>query len=87
LISKIESNINLLELISAEIFRKVSNQLHATPIDMNVDPYSMKIDDDKTELLTRSETKNSFPVDDLIRTDIDKMWLKKIKNPENEFVQ
>jgi flavin-dependent dehydrogenase len=87
LISKIESNMNLLELISAEIFRKVSNQLHTTPIDLNVDPYSMKIDDDKNELLKKSDTKNSLPADDLIRTDIDKMWLTKIKTPENELVQ
>jgi len=87
LITKIESNLSLLELISAEIFRKVSNQLHGTPGDMNVDPYHMKIDDDINELLQKSGTEGALPIDESIRTDIDKMWLSKIKAPENEFVQ
>ena len=87
LISKIESNLNLLELISAEIFRKVSNQLNGTSRDMNVDPYHMKIDDDINELLQKSVTGTALTVDVSIRTDIDKMWLSKINAPENEFVQ
>ena len=78
---------NLLELISAEIFRKASNQLHGTSRDMNVDPYHMKIDDDINELLQKSGTGTALTVDDSIRTDIDKMWLSKIKVPENEFIQ
>ena len=87
LISKIESNLKLLELISAEIIRKVSSRLYATPSEMNVDPYTMNIHNLKTELLQKSETKNALAVDDSIRMDLDKMWLKKIKTPENEFVQ
>jgi len=86
LISKIESNLTMLELISAEIFRKVSHQLHATPRDMNVDPYSMKIDDEISELLKKSGTANAFIVDESIRTEIDKMWFSKIKTQQNEFV-
>jgi len=87
LILKIESNLNLLELISAEIFRKVSHQLHGTPKTMSVDPYNMKIDNDTSELLKKSESQAALSVDEPIRTDIDKMWLSKIKAPENEFVQ
>jgi len=86
LISKIESNLNILELISAEIFRKVSHQLHATPVDMHVDPYSMTIDDEISELLKKSGTANAFIVDESIRTEIDKMWFSKIKTQQNEFV-
>ncbi len=86
LFAKIEANMNLLELIAAEIFRKVSNQLYATPADMNADPYEMKIDDTKTELLAKAESKNSLPVDEIIKADIDKMWLTKIKTAESELV-
>ena len=86
LVSKIQSNLNLLELISAEIFRKVSNQLHGTSLDMNVDPYNMKIDNGVTELLNKSGTQAALAVDDSIRADINKMWLTKINAPQNEFV-
>jgi hypothetical protein len=87
LIPKIESNLKLLEMISAEIFRKVSNQIHATPIDMNVDPYRMKIDNDPAELIEKSETPKAMAIDQSIRDDIDKMWFIKIKAPQNECVQ
>ena len=80
-------NLKLLELISAEIFRKVSNRLYATPVNMIVDPYSMKINNLKTAFAEKSEAKNAFAVDDSIRLDIDKMWLKTVKTAENEFVQ
>src|SRR5215204_3075015 len=86
LVSKIQSNLNLLELISAEIFRKVSNQLHGTSLDMNVDPYNMKIDNGVTELLNKSGAQAALAVDDSIRADINKMWLTKINAPQNEFV-
>jgi len=87
LISKIESNLDLLQLISAEIFRKVSNQLHDTPSDMNVDPYEMKIHEGNTELVIKSKSGGALMVDESIRMDIDKMWFSKIKKQENEFVQ
>ena len=87
LVPKIESNLRMLEQISAEIFRKVSNVLYETPLDMKVDPYDMNIADGENELLRKSEKENTLSVDDSIRMDIDKMWLKKIKTPENEFVQ
>jgi len=87
LMSKIDSNLNLLELISAEIFRKVSNQIHDTPRNMNIDPYTMKIDNDTNQLLKKSENQGALTVDDSIRIDIDKMWLTKINVPVNELVQ
>jgi flavin-dependent dehydrogenase len=87
LISKIESNLDLLQLISAEIFRKVSNQMHDTPINMNVDPYEMKIHDGNTELLKKSKSGGALMVDESIRMDIERMWFSKIKKQENEFVQ
>ncbi len=85
LIHKIESNLKIIEQIAAEIFRLVSAQLHDTPADMKVDPYNMKIDEDKDELLKKSGSPNALSVDDSISVDIEKMWLQNIKTPKNEF--
>ena len=85
LMKKIESNLNILEYISAEIFRLASTQIHGTPVTMNVDPYNMVITDEKDELLKKSTGQSALPVVDSIKTDIAKMWLKKITTPENEF--
>jgi len=85
LIPKIESNLKILEQISAEIFRLVSARVHDTPADMKVDPYEMKIDDGKDELLKKSKSPNASSVVEPIRIDIARMWLQNIKTPENEF--
>jgi len=85
LISKVESNLKILEQISAEIFRLVSAQINDTPDDMKVDPYNMRIDDGKDELLKKSKSQNALSVDEDIRVDIARMWLKNIKTPQNEF--
>ena len=86
LMSKIESNLKILEQISAEIFRLVSNQINETPEDMNVDPYAVLIADGKNELLKKSISQDAIPVVESIRVDIAKMWLNDIKTPKNEFV-
>ncbi len=85
LIFKVGSNLKILEQISAEIFRLVSAQIHETPDDMKVDPYNMKIDDGKDELLKKSKSENALSVVEPISVDIAKMWLKSIKTPKNEF--
>jgi flavin-dependent dehydrogenase len=85
LMAKVESNLKILEQISAEIFRLASAQIHETPDDMKVDPYYMKIDDGKDELLKKSKSQNALSVVEHIRVDIAGMWLKNIKTPQNEF--
>jgi hypothetical protein len=85
IIVKVESNLQILEQISAEIFRLVSSQLYETPSDMRVDPYNMKIDDGKDELLKKSKSQNALSVNEDIRVDIARMWLINIKTPQNEF--
>ena len=85
LMPKVESNLKILEQISAEIFRLVSTQIHETPDDMNVDPYNMMIDDGKDELLKKSKSQNALSVVESIRADIAGMWLENIKTPKNEF--
>lgn len=85
LFSKIESNLEILEMIGAEIFRLVSSSLHDTPGNMQVDPYEMKIDEGKDELLRKSQSQDALTVDEGIRSDISSLWLQKIKTPENEL--
>jgi flavin-dependent dehydrogenase len=85
LMAKVESNLRILEQISAEIFRLVSSELNDTPADMQVDPYNMMIEDGKDELLKKSKNPTALHVVESIRTDISCMWLKNIKTPQNEF--
>jgi len=85
LIPKIESNLQILEQISAQIFRLASTQVNETPGDMNVDPYSMMLNDGKDELLKKSNSQKAVDVTESIRTDIAKMWFSNIKTPRNEF--
>jgi hypothetical protein len=85
LIPKVESNMEILEQISAEIFRLVSKQINETPDDMRVDPYNMKISDGKDELIKKSTSQNALSVVENIRYDIAKMWLLNIKASKNEF--
>ena len=85
LMPKVASNLKILELISAEIFRLVSEQINGTPHTMNVDPYNMTITDGKKELLRKSTSQYALPVDENIRADIAVMWFIKIKTPANEF--
>lgn len=84
LMYKIESNLKILEQIAAEIFRLVSAQVYKTPHDMKVDPYEMAINDGKEEILIKSWRENAISVDDSIKIDIAKMWLKRSKAAEYE---
>lgn len=85
LLLKVESNLKVLELISAEIFRLVSTQIYATPDDMKVNPYQMAIDDGKNELLKKSKSQDALSVAEHIKKDIARMWLKNSKTRKNEF--
>ncbi len=85
LIPKIEANLKILEQIAAEIFRLVSARVLDTPADMKVNPYDMKINDGKDDLLKKSKSQGALSVVESIRIDIAKMWLQNIKTPENEF--
>ncbi len=43
LVQKVHENMSVLEQIASEVFRLMSNKIHGTPMDMPVDPYTMKI--------------------------------------------
>jgi flavin-dependent dehydrogenase len=85
LMQKIESNINMLEDIAAEIFRKVSNLVHHTPLHLPVDPYTMHLEDGRHAILEMSEDENALPLNISISNDVNKLWLITYKIPENEF--
>jgi len=75
LMAKVESNLEILEQIAAEIFRRVSSQIHGTPLDMKIDPYGMSIADGKAELLQKSAGKGAFEPMASIKADIATVWL------------
>ena len=82
---KIESNLVILEQICAEIFRLASARVNGTPGDMNVDPYTMMLEDGKDELLEKSKSQNALSVSEEIKADIAKMWFSPVKTSKNEF--
>jgi len=85
LMSKIESNLAFLEHIAAEIFRMVSHLVKETPDNMNVDPYTMFLEDGKELLLQKSQLPSAMAQVTSVKNDIAKMWMEKIKKQENEF--
>lgn len=87
LMEKVRANLQILELIAAEIFRRVSCQMNETPEDMRIDPYTMSIDDGKDELLKKSKDPNAFNAVESIKADISKMWLKEVRAKSNEYAE
>ena len=85
IVSKVETNLAILENIAAQIFRLVSASVNGTPANMPVDPYTMSVNDGRDTLLEKSKSGNALPVDGVIREDIAKMWFIRIKSTENEF--
>jgi hypothetical protein len=86
LILKMEGNLQLLERIVAEIFRKVSNLVHGTPLNLNINPYDIQLDK-AVEVQELEISPGALPVDVGVRADIDKMWFQKIKSPHHASVQ
>jgi len=69
LLKKIAENMKVLELAAAEVFRRVSNQVKGTPIDMKVNPYTISL----TEAVD-TESPMALERDAAIAKDIAKMW-------------
>lgn len=87
LIKKIESNLIILEQIAAEIFRLASSQIHGTPLDMKINPYTMLIEDGKELLIDKSKNSKIVEVDELVRRDIEHMWLSQVPKKEHEYAR
>ena len=86
LIKKIESNLEILEQIAAEIFRLASYQVHGTSLDMPVNPFNMNIDDKREVLIEKSKETNTFSVVQSIKTDLATIWLDQKEVTKNEYV-
>lgn len=72
LLDRVKSNVKMLEQVAAEVFRLVSNEVKGTPIDMNVNPYTITLNG---TVDTTSE--NALSVDNSIAMDVAKMWFYK----------
>ncbi len=86
-IHKVSANLEILEQIAAEIFRKVSVQINDTPEDLRIDPYAMRLDDGKEELLKKSHNQSALNIVDSIKADIAMFWLGSLETKRNEYVQ
>jgi hypothetical protein len=76
LIEKIRQNMTVLEKVAAEIFRLVSAQVHDTPMDMKVNPYTISLDKNPSEM---GSEEGLLGVDMDIRKDVARMWFYKQK--------
>lgn len=74
LITKIEENLEKLEKIAAEIFRLISNQVHGTPMDISVDPYTMQLFPEENQSL-----KTSIAPDKEMNEQVRVMWFYPVK--------
>lgn len=75
LIDKIGANMQILEKLAAEIFRHVSSQVNDTPLDMEVDPYNMRLDLKNSVAVNG----NAAAIDADITKDVEVMWFYKKK--------
>lgn len=87
LIRKVASNLEILEQVAAELFRRVSTTLHGTPPDMSVDPYTMVITDTRDVLLEKAQRPGALGVVESIRTDIETVWLSPVHHKHEAYVE
>lgn len=85
LIRQVESNLALLEQMAAEMIRRVLSQVHGTPEDMPVDPYTMYLDDTREELLEKAVGPRALGVAEAVKNDLSKVWLIPTKMMSNEY--
>ncbi|MCW5906454.1 MAG: NAD(P)/FAD-dependent oxidoreductase [Chitinophagales bacterium] len=69
LLGKIAENVSLLEKFAAEIFRHVSAQVHGTPYDLKVNPYTMSLNE-----ATNHDLSFVAEQDEAITRDVETMW-------------
>ena len=72
LIAKIGSNMKMLEQIASDMFRLVSTQVKGTPLNMKVDPYRAKLNDDRNDATIELELSENL--DPAITKDVELMW-------------
>jgi flavin-dependent dehydrogenase len=72
LITKIASNMKILEQVACDIFRLINAQVNGTPLNMKVDPYQIKLQ--KQTLGTHVELELEENIDPGITKDVELMW-------------
>lgn len=68
LINKVHENVSILETIASEVFRFMANKIYNTPMNINVDPYTMSLKDKP-----KNVEKNAV-IDHSIRENVRVMW-------------
>ncbi len=81
LAERISQNMEMLEKIAAEIFRRVSHEVKGTPMDMKVDPYTMVLDAENKLNLPEVSDDKAIPRDERIINDVAVMWFYGEKEP------
>lgn len=71
LVKKVESNMAILEKVASEMYRLISHQVHKTPLDIEVNPYTMDLSKNSpaeagTEL---------WPRDYYFQNEVKKLWV------------
>lgn len=77
LLEQIAINMDILEKVAAEIFRRVSHQAKGTPLDMAVNPYTMDLEN---PIPAHSDELN-VPRDEKIIRDVDTLWFYGVGQP------
>lgn len=77
-LQKVVSNFELLEKVAAEMFRLASNLAHGTPMDIDVDPYTMSLSGEQRT----SQNSKVLGRDPYVADQVCRMWLY----PLNEAV-
>lgn len=81
LLEQIAKNMSILERAAAELFRRVSHEVKGTPLDMKVDPYTMRLDAENKMPIPEPDESKCAPRDEAIIRDIDALWFYGEKQP------
>jgi len=76
LIAQCEENLNILEQMAAEIYRKVSSMEKGTPKDMKINPYKFSLELTNEALLEQATQKGAIDTTPSISNDLEIVWLK-----------
>jgi len=74
LLTQISKNMEILEQVAVEIFRRVSTQVKGTSPDLKVNPYTMVLDAENKLNLPEPTDETSVEPSEVIKRDVDVMW-------------
>ena len=74
LLAQLKENMNILENVVAEMYRRISHQTKGTPLDMKVNPYTISLD---ANAVVDTTSSNALAVNEAVKADVAKMWFYK----------